>query len=176
MRKYIGLGIVVFVLLATACRNEVGEFLFEMTYPPRNLSLPAGTNTFTAAVLSATNLPTNYPDYLTASGNSATDVTKIVPNFARLEALDGLDIGFLSEISVRICPVNQQNCSIADEAFYIDDLYRRNITSVNLQPGLGNFKDLLSSNLYKLEVVFFLGEISPYTVDFRLEYGFEAYQ
>lgn len=176
MRKYIGLGILAFILLASACRNEVGELLFEMTYPPRTLSLPAGTNTFTAAVLSATNLPTNYPDYLAASGNSAADVTKIVPNFARLESLDGLDIGFLSEISVRICPVNQQNCTIADETFYIDDLYRRNITSVNLQPGLGNFKDLLSSNLYKLEVVFFLGEISPYTVDFRLEYGFEAYQ
>ena len=162
--------------MASSCRDDVGELLFEMTYPPRTLSLPAGTNTFTAAVLSASNIPTNYPDYLASSGNSAADVPKILPRFARLEAVDGLDIGFLSEISVRICPINQQNCTIADEAFYIDDLYRRNITSVNLQPGLGNFKDLLSSNLYKLEVVFFLGEISPYTVDFRLDYGFEAFK
>lgn len=176
MKKILGLGVLALVLLASSCRDDVGEFLFEMTYPPRTLSLPAGTNTFTAAVLSASNIPTNYPDYLSSSGHSAGDVNKILPRFARLEAVDGLDIGFLSEISVRICPINQQNCTIADEAFYIDDLYRRNITSTSLQPGLGNFKDLLSSNLYRLEVVFFLGEISPYTVDFRLDYGFEAFE
>ncbi|MEL6654935.1 MAG: hypothetical protein AAFY48_20885 [Bacteroidota bacterium] len=176
MKNYIILGFGCLVLLFSSCRDDVGEFLFELNYPPRTFSLPAGTNTFTAAVLSANNLPTNYPDFLAASGQSAGDVNKILPNFARLESLDGLDIGFLSEISVRICPINETNCTIADEAFYIDDLYRRNINSTGLQPGLGNFKDLLSSNLYKMEIVFFLGEIAPYTVDFRLEYGFEAYQ
>jgi len=41
---------------------------------------------------------------------------------------------------------------------------------------LRNFKELLSGNLYKMEVVFFLGEISPYSVDFRLEYGFDAFK
>ena len=176
MKKIIGLAVMGLVLLASACRDDVGEFLFEMNYPPRTLTLPAGTNTFTASVLSSNNIPTNYPDYLANSGHSAADVMKIQPTFARLESLDGLDIGFLSEISIRICPINQTNCTMADEAFYIDDLYRRNISSTRLQPGLRNFKELLSGNLYKMEGVFFLGEISPYSVDFRLEYGFDAFK
>lgn len=176
MRSLFGLALCSLVILLSTCRDEVGESLFEMNYPPKTFTLPAGTNTFASAVVSVSNIPTNYPDFLSSSGYAPVDVNKIVPNTARLVSVDGLDVGFLSEVSVRICPNSQQNCTIADEAFYIDDLYRRNLSTVNLQPGLGNFKSLLSSGLYKLEVVLFLGEISPYTVDFRLEYGFEAFR
>lgn len=176
MKNYFILGLGCLVLLFSSCRDDVGELLFELNYPPRTFSLPAGTNTFTAAVFSANNLPTSYPDFLASSGHSAGDVNSIIPNFARLESQDGLDIGFLSEISLRICPINEPNCTVADEAFYIDDLYRRNITGTGLQPGLNDFKELLSGNLYKIEVVFFLAEIAPYTVDFRLDYGFRAYR
>lgn len=176
MRLYYGLFLLVIILLLGACRDEVGESLFEMNYPPKSFTLAAGTNTFASAVVAVSNIPTNYPNFLSTSGYSTADVNKIVPNSARLVSVDGLDVGFLSEVSVRICPNSQQNCSIADEAFYIDDLYRRNISTINLQPGLGNFKNVLSSGLYKLEVVLFLGEISPYSVDFRLEYGFEAFR
>lgn len=174
--RFIAVLLSAFLFLGMGCRDEIGERLFDMNYPPQEFNLPAGTNTFASAVLTINNIPTSYPDFLSASGYSTVDVNKIVPNYARLISLDGLDIGYLSEVSVRICPINQQDCTIADEAFYIDDLHRRSINSINLQPGLANFKDLLSTNLYKMEVVFFLGEISPYAVDFRLEYGFTAFK
>ncbi|WP_020537165.1 hypothetical protein [Lewinella cohaerens] len=176
MRLFFGLFLLTVVTLFGSCRDEIGESLFEMDYPPKSFTLAAGTNTFVSSVVAVSNIPTNYPSFLNASGYSATDVTKIVPRYARLVSVDGLDTGFLSEVSVRICPNSQQDCTAADEAFYIDDIYRRNISNINLLPALGNFKDLLSSGLYKLEVVFFLGEISPYSVDFRLEYGFEAFK
>lgn len=170
------LSLLLIVLLLTTCRDEAGESLFPMSYPPKTFTLPGGTNTFASSVVSITNIPTDFPNFLSTTGYASSDVTKILPNSARLTATDGLDIGFLSEISVRICPNTPADCSIADEAFYIDDLYRRRITAVNLQPNLGDFKDVLSSGLYKMEVVLFLGEISPYSVDFRLEYGFEAFR
>jgi hypothetical protein len=176
MRLYGGFFLLTVVILFSACRDEIGEALFEMDYPPKSFTLPAGTNTFVSSVVAISNIPTNYPNFLNASGYSNMDVTKIVPRYARLVSLDGLDTGFLTEVSVRICPNNQQDCTVADEAFYIDNIYRRNISNINLQPGLGNFKDLLSSGLYRLEVVFFLGEIAPYSVDFRLEYGFQAFK
>jgi hypothetical protein len=163
-------------LTYSSCRDDIGESLFEMNYPPREFVLPAGLNTTVAYVQSINNIPTSYPDFVNASGHSADEVTKIVPRFARLISLDGLDLGFLSSISVRICPITQQDCSFADEVFYIDDLYRRDLSTVNLNPGLGNVKDLLSGGLYKLEIVMFPGEITPYTVDCRLEYSFEAFK
>jgi hypothetical protein len=163
-------------LALASCRDDIGESLFDMNYPPREFNLPAGLNTTVAYVQSITNIPTSYPDFVNTSGHSADEVTKIVPRFARLISLDGLDLGFLSSISVRICPVTQQDCSFADEVFYIDDLYRRSLSTVNLDPGLGNVKDLLSGGLYKLEIVMFPGEITPYSVDCRLEYSFEAFK
>lgn len=164
------------VVLLGACRNNDNNSLFQLVYPPKTFTLPAGTNNFTAAVVAFNNEPTNYDDFLNAGGRTAEEINKIGSNFARLEALDGLDIGFLSEVSVRICPVTQEACTLADEAFFLDDLYRRNITSISLQPNLGNFKDVLSGEQYKLEVVFFLGDIAPYNVDFRLDYGFDAFE
>jgi hypothetical protein len=176
MRLYRVFFLLVVVMLFSTCRDEIGEALFEMDYPPRSFTLPAGANTFVSSVVSISNIPSNYPNFLNAGGYSAMDVTKVVPRYARLVSVDGLDTGFLSEVSLRICPNNQQDCTLADEAFYIDNIYRRNISNINLQPGLANFKDLLSSGLYRLEVVFSLGEISPYSVDFRLEYGFQAFR
>lgn len=163
-------------LLFESCRDEVGEPLFNMTYPPRTFNLSAGLNPGLAQVISFPNIPSNYSNFLAASGRTDADVTKIVPRFARLISNDGLDFGYLTSISVRICPITQPECSIADEVFFRDDLFRRRLTTINLDPGLRNVKDLLSSGLHKLEVVFFLGEVSPYTVDCQLEYAFEAFR
>ena len=164
------------VLTLLGCRDDLGESLFQLNYPPREFTLPAGLGASLARVQSISPLPTSYPDFLAASGHSPDEVTKIFPRYARLISLDGLNFGFLSSVSVRICPTTQQDCTFADEVFFRDDLYRRNSSTINFDPGLGNVKSLLSGNLYKLEVVFFLGEVSPYAVDCRLEYGFEAFK
>lgn len=163
-------------IVFSACRDDLGESLFELNYPAHNFNLPAGLNSNLAYVQAINNIPTNYPDFVMTSGHSPDEVNKIVPQFARIISQDGLDFGFLSSVSVRICPTTQTDCTFADEVFYLDDLYRRNITTLNLNPGLGNVQSLLTGSLYKLEVVFFPGEITPFSVDCRLEYSFEAFQ
>ena len=174
MRSF--LFITFFSLLLTTCRNDDGESLFEMVYPPLDFSTQIGQSPFVADVVQVSNIPTKYLQFVDAHGADAMDVNRILPNFARLISLDGQDLGFLSSISLRICPNDQLDCTLVDEVFFRDDLFRRQKTTIDLDPGLRGVKDLLTGGLYKLEVVFNYAEITPYTVDWRLEYGFEAFK
>ncbi|MEZ4984991.1 MAG: hypothetical protein R2795_08150 [Saprospiraceae bacterium] len=164
------------LLLLAACRKDQGEALFDLNYPPRSFTLAAGANPGLAQVFTFNNQPTLFQSFLNNSGHTADEVEGIQSRFARLSSEDGFDLGFLTGVSVRICPVTQDECTFADEVFYRDDLFRRNISVINLDPGLADKKELLSGNLYKMEVLLFLGDVSPYAVDFRLEYGFTAYK
>ncbi len=165
-----------FTLLLLTCRQDTGESLFEMTYPPLEFSILAGQNPFVVDVVQVSNIPTLFPDFVATSGQDPLDINRILPRYARLISLDGLEFGFLSSVSVRVCPNTQLDCDLSDEVFFIDDLYRRRLSTINLDPGLGDVQDLLSGSLYKLEVVFTYAEITPFSVDCRLEYGFEAFK
>lgn len=161
-------------MILMTCRQDAGEPLFDLVYQPREFQIPAGYGSFTALVFSYDNLPTNFGSQLNISGHDVTEVTQIVPLYARLESLDGLDFGFLTSVSVRVCERGPDPCTDFDEVFYLDDLFRRNLTVLNLDPGLRNMKEILSGDLYKMELVFFSGEVTPYNVDCRFEYGFQA--
>jgi len=163
-------------LMLVTCRNDNGIPLFEMTYPPLDFSRQGGQSPFVADVVQVSNIPTKYLEFVNAYGADAMEVNRILPRFARLISVDGLDLGHLSSVSVRICPNDQVDCTLADEIFFRDDLFRRQKTTIDLDPGLKNFKDLLTGDRYKLEVVFTYADITPYSVDWRLEYGFEAYK
>ena len=156
------------------CRQDAGEPLFDLLYPPFEFTIPAGYSPFQALVFEFNNIPTNYGNFLNNSGTSREEVTSVVPLFGRLTSLDGLDFGFLSAISVRVCPIGNDPCTDFDEVFYLDDLYRRNLNTLNLDPGLRNVEDLLSGDLYKMELVFFAAEITPFVVDCRFDFGFQA--
>lgn len=163
-------------LVLVTCRNDNGEPLFEMTYLPLNFSTQGGQTPFVADVVQVSNIPARYLEFVNAQGADAMEVNRILPRFARLISVDGLDLGHLSSISLRICPNEQEDCTLADEVFFRDDLVRRQQTTIDLDPGLRSVKDLLTGNRYKLEVVFTYANITPYSIDWRLEYGFEAYK
>jgi hypothetical protein len=162
------------VLLAFGCRQDQGERLFLLSYLPQEFVIPAGYSPFQTLVFSYENLPTNYQLFLSQSIVSDADVLAIVPNFATITSLDNLDFGFLNAVSVRVCPVGSERCTEADEVFFLTDLYRRRLDRLNLNPGLRNVRTLMSGVRYKMEVVFFPGETTPYNVTCRFDYGFEA--
>ncbi|MEM1215219.1 MAG: hypothetical protein AAGJ82_06020 [Bacteroidota bacterium] len=165
------------VLLFTGCREDFGESLFVMDYPPQLFTLEAGQNVIPQPVFVANNILTNYDNFRDATNTAETDVTRIQPRYARLVSENGFDFGFLDQVEIRICAAHPTDpCVMSEEVFFIDDLYRRNITTINFAPGLRNVKDLLEQNVYKLEVIFFPGEIVPSSVECRLEYGFEAFK
>ena len=162
------------VLLAFGCRQDQGERLFLLSYLPQEFVIPAGYSPFQTLVFSYENLPTNYQLFLSQSIVSDADVLAIVPNFATITSLDNLDFGFLNAVSIRLCPVGSERCTEADEVFFLTDLYRRRLDRLNLNPGLRNVRPLMSGLRYKMEVVFFPGETTPYNITCRLDYGFEA--
>lgn len=163
-------------LLLFTCRQDSGEPLFELNYPALDFSILAGQTPFISDVVQVSNIPSLYPSFIAASGQDPMDVNRVLPRFARLISLDGIEFSSLSSVSVRVCPNDQLDCTIADEVFFIDDLYRRRLSTINIDPGLADVKDILSSNLYKLEVVFNYAEITPVAIDCRLEYGFQAFK
>lgn len=161
-------------LLSVGCRQDEGERLFDLNYLPREFTIPAGYSPFQALVFSYETLPTNFAAALAQTSFTEVDVNAILPSFARLTSLDNLDFSFLSAVSVRICPVGNSVCTEADEVFFLSDIYNRRLDRLTLDPGLRNVKSLMTEDRFKMEIVFFLGETSPYNISCRFDYAFEA--
>lgn len=144
-----------------------------MTYPGFEFQLPAGLSQFQARVFAFPSVATDINSYLQQFSTDTSAIAAINPYYAIITNNNNLDFDFLNEVSVRACPVGTE-CSAFDEVFYLDDLRNRRLSRINLLPTLRNVKTLFSGQDFRLEIVFFLSEISPFTLDCRLEMGFEA--
>lgn len=172
MRKL--LFFLIITLITISCSRDNGERVFEMLYPNFQFTLPAGLNATTAWAYELRNVSSNLNSYLRENQTDTSAVAAINPVAARISSLDGLDYKFVEEISVRICSNDKSQCTAADEVFYIDDLRGKAGESIKLLPTLRNVKKLLSQERFRLEVVFFLRNTSPYSVESKLDMSFEA--
>ncbi|PHI18408.1 hypothetical protein CEQ90_18065 [Lewinellaceae bacterium SD302] len=160
------------ILLAFGCQNDRGEQLFRIDYQPLDLTLPAGQPAFQSFVIARPEMNSQLQQALDDNNVSLEDVDEIGGTFARISSLSGEDFSQLREVNLRICPVGQENgCDQFDVLFSLDDLYLRRDLVLNLNPGLRNFKELVASGNFRMELVFFFGETSSQTIDFRLEWG-----
>jgi hypothetical protein len=162
-----------FLLLSIACRKDRRERIFEMTYPNFEFQFPAGLSQFQSRVFAFPSITTDIDSYLQQFSTDTSAVAAINPLYANIYNDNNLDFDYLEEVSVRVCPVGQE-CTPFDEAFYLDNLRNRSLSRLQLLPTLRNLKPVLAGKNYRLEIVFFLSEISPFTLDCRLEMGFEA--
>lgn len=172
MRKLSGI-IIALLILSIACKKDRRERIFEMTYPGFEFQFPAGLSQFQARVFAFPVVATDINSYLQQFSTDTSAIAAINPYAATITNNNNIDFDFLQEVSVRACPVGTE-CSAFDEVFYLDDLRNRRLSRLNLLPTLRNVKPLLSGQDFRLEIVFFLSEISPFTMDCRLEMGFEA--
>ncbi|PHN03944.1 hypothetical protein [Flavilitoribacter nigricans] len=172
MRKLLSISIV-FLILSVACKKDRRERLFEINYPNFEFQFPAGLSQFQARVFAFPVVATDIDNYLQQFSTDTSAIAAINPYFATITNNNNVDFDFLQEVSVRACPVGME-CTAFDEVFYLDDLRNRRLSRLNLLPTLRNVKELLSGQNYRLEIVFFLSEISPFTIDCRLEMAFEA--
>lgn len=160
------------VLLAFGCRNDTGETLFQITYPPRDFSLPAGWPPFQSLVIPLGDMNSQYESALNGANVSRDQVDEVSGLFARVSSLSGEDFRQLRKVDLRICPVEQQNgCTEFDILFSLGDLYNRRDVILNLNPGLRNFKELVETGNFQAELVFNFAEISSQSIDFRLEWA-----
>lgn len=162
-------------LLWAGCKKDSRERLFEMPYPNTMFTIPAGVNPFFPLVFEVNNQNTNFDFFLNQSSADTSNITAINPAFGRITALEnGQEYYFIEEVSVRICATDKVECSPADEVFYIDDLRGRANERLDLLPTLRNVKSLMMGSQFRLEVVFFLNDFPPYSVDSRFDMTFEA--
>ena len=167
--------VIITLFMISACQKGERERLFEMVYPPVDFVIPAGLSASLPRVFEKDDLPSNIGFYLSERELSAEAIRSLDPFRARIVSLDnGFDYNFVEEISVRICPARSQQCSPAEEAFYIDDLRARAGEQIELLPTLRNQKNVLTDDRFRLEIIFFLNSTSPFSVRSRFEMSFEA--
>lgn len=163
-----------FVAIMSGCRLDGRERIFEMPYPNFNFEVPAGFAPTRTLVFLFDNINTNMDFFLQQNNTDTSVIYAINPYSARITSLDNQSYYFVEQVSVRICADDGQECSFSDEVFYVDRLQGRAGTSINLLPSLRNVKPLLSGKRFRMEVVFFLNDFTPYTVSSRLDMTFEA--
>lgn len=173
MIKKLSIPLFLFFLLLGCSKGE-RERLFEMTYPAIDFEIPAGLSPSLPRVFEKDNIPSNIDFFLRQNNLDTSQITRIQPFSARITALDNLDYDFVQEVSVRICEAGAEQCSRADEVFYIDNLNEREDDVIELLPSLGDAKPELTGEEFKLEVVFFFRFTTPYSVRSRLDMTFEA--
>jgi len=162
------------VLLWAGCRKDSRERLFEMVYPNFTFEIPPGFAPTRALVFEFDDINTNFATYLQQSNTDPALIYAINPTYARITSLDDQSLFFVEQISVRFCTNNGEECSFADEVFYIDDLRGRADEVVDLLPSLRNVKTLMSGQDFRMEIVFFLNDFTPYSNFCRLDMTFEA--
>ncbi len=164
-------------LLMVSCQEDERRRLFEMLFVPIAFTVPAGLfNGPVPRVFSEPVVATNINFYLEENNLEAEQIGNINALAADIRSLEpGLNYNFLNEVSVRICPVGSNQCTPADEVFYIDRLQLdRPGGQIRLLPTLANKRDLLLEPAFRLEIWFFLADISPYSINSQLEMSFEV--
>lgn len=154
----------------------MGDRLFDITYPIVDFVVPAGQPNFQTLVISQNRLATVFTEEMTRTSTSAEEIDAVGGFRARVVSLNGEDFGEIERIELRACPVGQANgCSQFDILFSIDDLFRRRQQTVDLNPGLRNFKNLfLGNEEIRVELVLRPGITTSRTIEARLEWAIQA--
>lgn len=173
MKKY--LYFTMLALLIIACSRDSRERLFEVVYPNILFNLPAGLSSNITWGYSRSDLPSNFRNVVKGNNSDTAVIAGVFPYSARITSLDGLDYDFVEEVSILMCSNEKSQCSsISDEVFYIDNLRGRAKEDLELLPTPRNIEKLLSEEQYRLEIIFYFRNSTPYLVESRLDMLFEA--
>lgn len=177
MRSSILLFFLSVLFLSTGCRQEgLGDRLFEITYPVTDFAVPAGRPNFQTLVISQDRLTTGFVEEMMRTSTATEDIDAVGGLRARVVSLNGEDFSEIERIELRACPVGQANgCSQFDLLFSVDDLFRRRQQTVNLNPGLRNFRELfLGNEQVRVELVLSPGITTSRNIEARLEWAIQA--
>ena len=165
-----------FICLIAGCRGDLqGDRLFEVQYPVLNFPIPAGQVAFRSYTVQQNNLPTQFARAMADAGVDADDVDLVGGLRARVVSQTGDDFGEFDRIELRVCAVDQTVCEPGlSLLFSVDDLFRRRQLTVNLNPGLRNFRELFLNERMNVELVFFANNVTTVALDARLEWSVQA--
>ncbi len=168
--------LLLFVIVSIlSCSRENRERVFEVVYPNILFNLPAGLSGITPWGFAKAEVSSNFFSLVKANNTDTSVIAGVLPYSARIASLDGFDYDFVEGVSVLMCSTTKSQCSlISDEVFYIDDLRGRAKEQIELLPTQKNVEKLLSEGQFRLEVVFYFRNSTPYLVESRLDMVLEA--
>lgn len=176
MAKIVTTAALLVLLFSSSCGDDEGQRLFEIQYPVIEFFIPAGQTRVRTFVIPQASLRTRFMEEMSAAGVTADQVDLVGGLRARVTSLTGDDFGEFERVELRVCPVGQEfGCNSFDLMFSVNDLFRRRQLSVNLNPGLRNFRELfLGDERVRVELIFTAGDISFTALEARLEWSIQA--
>lgn len=173
MKQYFFL--IIIITLIISCVRDNRERIFEVVYPNLLFTLPAGLNGATPWGYALADVPSRFRNLVKANNSDTAVIAGVLPYAATITSRDGSDFKFVEGVSILMCSNTKSQCSlISDEVFYIDDLRGRARDEIKLLPTERNIEKLLSEEQFRLEIVFYFRNSTPYSVDSKLDMVFEA--
>ncbi|MEM9930639.1 MAG: hypothetical protein AAF840_12515 [Bacteroidota bacterium] len=164
--------------MSAACeRQDLGDRLFEVTYPVTEFAVLGGQPTAVSNVIALNSVPTSFLTAMNDAAVSADDIDLVGGFRARVVSLTNDDFSEMERIEVRACAVGTPGgCTQQDILFSQSDLFRRRQQTVDLSPSLLNFKELfVGSDFIRVEVVFFSGITTSRNLEARLDWSVAAF-
>ena len=156
------------VLTIPSCRDSRG---IDMIYTDF-FDIQSGANTIERHYFQ--NFVTaNWSEFL---GNlEAEDISQITPSFARITNTEGIPMDFITEIIIQIYP-NQDTSVTPWEMAYRTDIPFNTGTTIEIIPGLANFKDEMVDDQFIYRIGLRYRNFPPATFRVVLDFGFKALQ
>ncbi len=170
--KKILLLILPMVFLFSDCKKD-DDILFEMEYF-HDFTIPAGLNPFAGThIFENSNISSNFASIFAANTISAEDLVAINPGTSFLQGkFASPDNGYIQEISIRI--FSPDDPTIWREVFYRTNVPENASGDLGLVGTLVDAKDFLTQETFGIRVELRLRDISPETIDMRLNFSFFA--
>lgn len=171
MKKIILL-ILPFVFLFSNCKKN-DDFLFEMQYL-NDFTISAGLNPFSGIhVFETKSIPSNALNIFTQNGVTDEDLEVINPGVANLSGIfTSPENGYIQEISIKIFSADDP--SFEKEIFYREQIPQNASGDLGLIGTLVDTKEFLTKEDFGIRIEMRLRDISPETIDMRLNFSFFA--
>ncbi|MFK8008755.1 MAG: hypothetical protein AB8H03_20515 [Saprospiraceae bacterium] len=170
--KKIFLLVLPFLFLFSNCKKD-DDILFEMEYF-HDFTITAGLNPFSGThIFEVTDVPSLSDALFDQNGTTAEELNAINPGTAILRGIFASpDNSYIQEVSVKI--FSKEDPTIEREVFYRDQISLNSSGDLGLIGTLVDAKSYLEKEDFGIRVELRLRDISPETIEMRLDFNFFA--
>ena len=170
--KKIFLLVLPFVFLFSNCKKD-DDILFEMEYF-HDFTITAGLNPFSGThIFEITDIPSLSDALFNQNGTTTDELNAINPGTAVLRGIfSNPENGYIQEVSVKI--FSKEDPTIEREVFYRDQISLNSSGDLGLIGTLVNAKSYLEKDDFGIRIELRLRDISPETIEMRLDFNFFA--
>jgi hypothetical protein len=170
--KKIFLLVLPFVFLFSNCKRD-DNILFEMEYF-YNFTITAGLNPFSGThIFEISDIPSLSAAFFNQNGTTVEELNSINPGIAVLGGtFNSAENSYIQEVSIKI--FSKEDPMIEREVFYRDQISLNSSGDLGLIGTLVDAKGFLEKDDFGIRVELRLRDISPETIEMRLDFNFFA--